>query len=214
MVNEAQQWQPQSFANDETVQPDSPFTALCKRLEHFETPEWAAREILRHEILTNHVVDPCVGSGVLAATAIAAGAHVTPMDIHDWGYPGTIVRDFLTLTNHCTGSTVFMNPPFSRAEEFVAKAFELGARKIICFQRSAWWESDGREEFWDKYPPNRIYICGSRATCIRHDLKRDKNGNPLDPVSGKPMGNTTTAHAWFVWEQGQPAGTLVGRIYK
>ena len=33
--------------------------------------------------------------------------------------------------------TIFMNPPFSKAVEFVEKAIALGARKIVCFQRFA-----------------------------------------------------------------------------
>lgn len=33
------------------------FTNLCKRLEHFETPEWAARAILDKEALSGIVME-------------------------------------------------------------------------------------------------------------------------------------------------------------
>lgn len=184
------------------------FTQLCKDLEHFETPQWAAREILKHEILTNIVIDPCVGVGILANEARAASYIVKAFDIHDWGFRDTHfeVCDFLSilaLDFPPQAFSIFMNPPFSLAEKFVEKSFELGARKIVCFQRFAWWESRGRRTFWDKYPPNRIYICGDRADCWRHDIAQDQRGS-----------SSPTAHAWFVWEPAHPSGTLLSHIYK
>lgn len=179
---------------------------LCIDLEHFETPEWAARAILKKEILTSHVLDPCCGTGILAETALREGYHVTASDIQEWGYKAqSYTDDFLTTEAYYTKYpfTVFMNPPFSLAEQFVEKSFDLGARKIVCFQRLAWWESKKRREFWAKNPPNRIYICGDRADCWRHDIPKDQRGS-----------STPTAHAWFVFEPGHPSGTLLGHIYK
>lgn len=186
----------------------SELTALCKELEHFETPLWAAQEILKHEIMTRDVIDPCCGIGILSEAAFAAGYRdVIPLDIHDWGYSkqSSEVVDFLNMNKGDLpdNATYFMNPPFSKAEDFVKKSFDLGARKVICFQRFAWWESAKREQFWNDFPPNRVYICGDRADCWRHDIPMDERG------SGSP-----TAHAWFVFEAGQPPGTLLGHIRK
>lgn len=185
---------------------------LAIRLEAFETPQWAIDEILKVELLTHglysNVIDPCCGRGIMTEAARASGYEVWPLDIHDWGFKCAI-GDFLdwdTIQGQLWGQhdhTVFMNPPFSLAEQFVLKAISLGARKIVCFQRFAWWESQRRKKFWDKHPPNRIYICGSRASCWRFDIPKE------DQKSG-----TTTAHAWFVWERGHPAGPVISRIYK
>ncbi len=182
------------------------------RLEHFETPEWAANAILEKETTTNFIVDPCTGTGVLSDVAYKHKKSVVSIDIHDWGYaPQEFVCDFLKLnryefkemiyTDH--EFTVFMNPPFKKACQFVEKAFELGARKIISFQRFSWYESKGRREFWEKYPPSRVYVCGERASCWRHDIPKDQRGS-----------STPTAHAWFVWDRNAPSGTLLGHIYK
>lgn len=187
------------------------FTALCKQLEHFETPIWAAKAILKKEILTHHVIDPCCGTGVLSHVAMQEGYEVFPIDIHDWGFGGSYIQDFLEMEYAdlhyedlpIHDFTIYMNPPFSKAQEFVEKAFKLGARKVVCFQRFAWWESRGRKPFWQKYPPNRIYICGDRADCWRHDIPKDERGS-----------SSPTAHAWFVWEKGNPPGTVLGHIYK
>lgn len=180
----------------------------ARRLEAFETPQWAIDAILNVELLTPTVIDPCCGRGVMTKLARACGYDARPIDVHDWGYPCEI-GDFLILDGPTDpewqelGFTVFMNPPFSLAEQFVLRAKEIGARKIVCFQRFAWWESQGRKTFWDRHPPNRIYICGDRASCWRFDIPKE------DQKSG-----TTTAHAWFVWERGHPPGPVISRLYK
>ncbi len=185
----------------------------CRRLEHFETPEWAARAILEKEIMTPSIIDPCAGSGIMSHVALEDGYDVHCNDIHAWGQSEKTpilydyCEDFLNASpelRECVREqTIFMNPPFSLAEQFVAKSFEYGARKIVCFQRFAWWESKKRRAFWQHFPPARVWICGDRADCWRHDIPQDQRG------SGTP-----TAHAWFVWERGAPAGTLLGHIYK
>jgi hypothetical protein len=192
---------------------------ICKRLEHFETPEWATEAILRRELLTKHVVDPCSGGGVLTRALRHAGYFVHAQDIHDWNnvdcdrihdwlWPGAVPDNLLRRE-----FSVFMNPPFSKAVEFVDAAFRYGARKVVCFQRFAWWESAERRDFWAKLPPHRVYICGSRADCWRYDLPKDEKGNRFDH-EGKKLAGSSTAHAWFVWEPGQPSGTSLGHIYR
>jgi len=151
--------------------------ARCIELEHFETPKWAVDEILKREILTRWVIDPCAGAGILSIAAGNLGHEVISYDIHDWtsGIDGEFeldgVFDFIKPGNIYTipnEFSVLMNPPFSKAVEFVEKSLELGARKVVCFQRFAWWESKKRRDFWAKHPPARIYICGDRADCWRH----------------------------------------------
>lgn len=181
---------------------------LARQAECFETPLWAINAILDVEVMPSLVVDPCCGRGHMGRIAKASGYDTLESDAHDWGHGHTGV-DFLTddgfFEQHLGGVkdfAVFMNPPFSKAEEFVERAIELGARKIVSFQRFAWWESEGREGFWEAFTPQRIYVCGSRATCWRIDI------DPADRNSGAP-----TAHAWFVWERGQPIGPITGRLY-
>lgn len=189
--------------------PYADMEALAKKAECFETPEWAVEAILDVELMTSAVIDPCCGRGVLSEAAKSCGHDVRAIDLYDWGYGRTDI-DFLgrMILPPVEPFTVLMNPPFSLAQAFVEKAKEMGARKIICFQRFAWWEGSRdtgkkRGQWWEKHRPNRIYICGDRADCWRVDIP------PEERTSSSP-----TAHAWFVWEQGQPQGPLVGQIYK
>jgi len=185
------------------------FEQICARLEHWETPQWAAAAILKKEIMTARIVDAGCGTGVLSLAARAQGYNVIPIDVHDWGFPGTIICDFLQPTDEVAalirGATVFMNPPFSRAVEFVETAFKNGARKVVCFQRFAWYESQKRAEFWRARPPSRIYICGNRATCWLHSIPQEQR----EKSAGSP-----TAHAFFVWEDGHPPAALTSHIFK
>lgn len=59
---------------------------LCIDLEHFETPAWAAKAILKREAVVGVVLDPCCGTGVLAETAHRQGHITYAIDIHKWGY--------------------------------------------------------------------------------------------------------------------------------
>lgn len=180
----------------------------AKQYEAYKTPEWAIERILDVELLTPHVVDPCCGDGVLTYVARRRGYKVQASDIFDWGCKRSKVIDFLSdyfgLTFRGDYTTVLMNPPFSKATDFVERAHQLGARKIVCFQRFAWWESQKRNEFWNEYPPARVYVCGDRATCWLFGTPEENRKN-----------GTTTAHAWFIWEQGQQSNMpALGRLYR
>ncbi len=188
---------------------DEQITAVAKELECFETDPWAAEAILRHEILTPAVWDPCCGTGVLSEAAQQAGCAVIATDIFDWSYEPALDgnRDFLAALHSPFDPgiefSVFMNPPFSLACEFVDKAFELGARKVVCFQRFPWFSSRERREFWERRRAARAYVCGDRATCWRFDIPLEERGV-----------DTPTTHAWYVWEQGHPSGPLMGHVWR
>lgn len=140
------------------------------------------------------------------------GHDVFSIDVHFWGFNPCHLENFLLMKpcdfENYSDFTVFMNPPFSKACLFVYKAKEIGAKKIICFQRFAWYEGSKntgkkRGQWWLDNPPSRVYVCGDRAHSWRHDIPMDKRGS-----------SSPTAHAWFVWEKGAPAGTLLGHIWK
>jgi len=201
-----------------TIADDLKYVGLSRKareLEFYETAEWAAAEILQHEILTPTVIDPCAGSGILADAAREHDCTLFEFDIYPW-IDRYQLRNFLTdpcpVIRSNPDVTVFMNPPFSKSCEFVQRCFDLNVRKIICFQRLAWVESAARRKFWDDHPPNRKYICGDRATAWLGTIPHEQRNVAKDRGGAGHAG--PTAFGWFVWERGHPPGTLETRSYK
>lgn len=184
----------------------------CKRLEAFETPRWAIEAILDVELTTLNIFDPCCGLGAMAHVCDRQLLSLEQMDIEDWskhypcdGYGFEFTKqDFLTASVDLSQYTVLMNPPFSKACEFVDHARKLNARKIICFQRQAWRESAARRKWWEENPPARVWVCGARATCWRFDLlgteKTEKSGSSV-------------SMAWYVWEKAHKGAEVTSAIY-
>lgn len=182
---------------------------LAQDLEGYETEQWPIEAILDVELMTRKVLDPCLGFGVLAAEAMKRGHDVNTIDIHAWNdnFPPHHLLDFLTYFEDLSDTTVFMNPPFSKACEFVDHARMMGARKIICFQRQAWREGSleggkKRGAWWEANPPARTWLCGDRAQCLRFDLR------------GQNIAKPPTAHSWFVWERGHKGAEITRGLYK
>lgn len=182
---------------------------LYQSLEFFETPQWAVLAILKNTEISNNIYDPCAGLGAITETLRTPSKKIFTTDIKDWGYSNLDrIHDFLdeeiNLPFKAHQFDIIMNPPFSKACEFVVKAHVYKPQKILCFQRFAWLESRERKTFWDFWPPNTIYLCGNRATCWRADVPAEKR-----------LSGTTTAHAWFEWNLLAPAkSTIVKRLYK
>lgn len=200
------------------------FTERCIEAEFHETPLWAAERVLDVEILTPQVLDPCAGNGVLGLALRNKGYrphNLKETDLHNWpDQPEWIWsgRDF--LSEHYTPPygefSVMMNPPFSKAVQFLEKSLELGARKVIMFQRFSFMESGGRRAFWDDKPPSRVWLCGDRAQCWRADVPEedqvDENG---EKIKGRRGRSSSTAHAWFVWERDHRVGApTIHRLYR
>lgn len=184
---------------------------LCKNLEHYETPEWAVESVLDVEILTERVVDPCAGTGVLGRVADRRGYKTVSLDLHDWGFGARTPCDYLDpdvyTREMVRDATVLMNPPFSKAEDFVRQSIILGAKKIVCFCPISFWTSIKRKQLFDECPPASIHVLSERATCWRHDIP-----------PGLRKGTTRALYAWFVWRlpffRADGGGTEITRLYK
>ncbi|WOI09033.1 hypothetical protein [Thalassospira lucentensis] len=172
---------------------------LCTRLEASETPPAAPRAILRSELLTPLVWDPACGRGICSEAAREAGYSVYASDIHDWGYGEARDQDFLKCEHPPSifGNrefSIFTNAPFSLAVDFVEHGFRLGARKIVLFQRQGWLESGERQDFWNRSPYQRSYLCRTRTSCYWMHLSPEERAS---------MNNGSTAYSWYVFERGQ-----------
>lgn len=93
-------------------------------------------------------------------------------------------EDYLKFTDKGKYDVIISNPPFSLAQEFLEKSFEIAGRNtdIIMLLRLAFLESKRRHDFWQKHPLSGLYILSERPSFI----------------NGK---TDATAYGWFVWRK-------------
>ncbi len=205
------------FPHLDGVDPSPQFKTLADQAEAaeaWETSRWAVEAILRVELLTGVVLDPCCGTGVITEVVESAGYFCIASDLYDWGFEARHGVDFLSAKyleeiQDAGGLpaefSVAMNPPFSKATDFVDRARELGARKILCFQRQAWRESDRRRLWWEANPPARVWLCGDRADSWLFSVPPEERAE----MSGRNMPS-----AWYVWERGHKGAEIGGAIWR
>jgi hypothetical protein len=76
------------------------------------------------------------------------------------------------------------NPPFSLAQEFLEKCFEIAKDDtyVVMLLRLAFLESRKRHKFWQENPLHKLYVLSERPSFI----------------NGK---TDATAYGWFVWQR-------------
>ena len=96
----------------------------------------------------------------------------------------SVYEDFLNerLFPQVDFDVIITNPPFSLAQEFITKSLEeYKPKRTIMLLRLNFLASQKRKEFWQKYPPSRIYVLSKRPS-----------------FTGK--GTDSQDYAWFVWD--------------
>ncbi|MCL6612398.1 MAG: hypothetical protein K6T66_12725 [Peptococcaceae bacterium] len=83
-------------------------------------------------------------------------------------------------------STIITNPPYSLAQHFVEKAFELATpdTEIIMLLLLAFLEIKKRRKFWQRHPVSRLYVFSERP-------------------SFTGTGTDAAAYAWFIWNRSE-----------
>lgn len=94
-----------------------------------------------------------------------------------------IITDFMKFKKDKEYNVIIGNPPYTLAKEFINKCFEIANENtvIIMLLRTAFLESKGRFEFWQKHPLSDLYVLSKRPS-----------------FTGK--GIDATSYAWFVWD--------------
>lgn len=143
-----------------------------------------------------HYLEPCVATGNIAEVIKEYGSTVTGVDIDDYGYPGTIVQNFLDWKTDEIFDGVITNPPFMLAEEFIRKSLKLlkDGGEAAFFLKIQFLECEKRRDLYEELPPKYIYVNTKRVPTWAENQK-------LDPKTGKPWA-TTMCTAWYVWQKG------------
>lgn len=161
-------------------------------LEFYRTPIEATRALIAIEgdRLPMDIWEPACGDGAISDALLASKRDVFSSDIVDRGYLSS-KRDFLTTELSPNYPAVVTNPPFSKAQEFVDKAFYFDSvHYCALLLRLAFLESQKRKEWFQANPPARIHVSSRRLPMMHRD---GWDG---------PKSTSTLAHAWFVWLRG------------
>lgn len=162
--------------------------------DYYATDPRAIELLLKEESFSKKVWECACGEGHLSKVLIERGYDVLSTDLINRGY-GTGGVDFLQHDPDIKfDGDIITNPPYKYALEFVRHAVEVisEGHKVAMFLKLQFLEGRARREFFDKYPPSRIYVSSSRLNCC-------KNGD-FSPENRKAH-SSAQAYAWFVWDK-------------
>ncbi len=159
-----------------------------KPADVYPTPEETTQAIIDALRLPKdtEIFDPACGDGKLLRVFTANGYEfVSGLDIRHTGYG---LGGFDYLKTKCWGGerplAIVMNPPFSLAGEFIAKALDE-APIVACLLKADFWCAQDRGHLGRTNPPTHHYPLTWRPKF----LKKERGDNPLMNC------------AWYVWKR-------------
>lgn len=167
----------------------------------YETPAIAVHALLHAEQVPHRIWEPACGPGAIVKVLRETGRFVVARDLHDWGCPASESGvDFLQETRAPAGvEGVVTNPPFKSADQFVAHALLLVPR-VFMLLRLAFLESARRTPILESGRLARVHVFRNRLPMMhRHGWKG-------------PRASSSTAYAWFVFEQKHNGPATIDRI--
>ena len=157
--------------------------------DFYSTDPREVEKLLEREIFEGTIWECACGNGAISEVLEKHyPGKVLSSDLYDRGY-GHIGWDFL----HCCEEhdNIITNPPYKYALEFVQHALKLANKKVAMFLKLTFLEGKSWYNFFQEYPPAKVYVFSYRAMCYRNGDKTIKNAQ-----------SSSIAYAWFVWEKG------------
>lgn len=140
--------------------------------------------------LSKNVWECACGEGHLSEVLKQNGYKVISTDLIDRGYGE--VLDFLSVNGtNKYDLDILTNPPFKKAEEFVAKGMELitQGHKLFLFLKVQFLEGKRRYKMFKNYPLKKLLVYSERQQCAK-DAEFEK------------YTATTQCYCWFCFEKG------------
>jgi hypothetical protein len=82
-------------------------------------PAYPGNALMAIENLPKSVADPCCGNGAILDILRDEGGHIVfGADIHNYGWPHMVRRDYLAEPVMTNGTAIVSNPPYQLALEF------------------------------------------------------------------------------------------------
>ena len=160
--------------------------------DFYATPKDCIQNFLDHYgAINGRVLEPSAGNGNIVEVVKKSGKNtITSVELRSEEADNlravsseVIIGDFLELKTDEKFDYIIGNPPYSLAQEFLEKCFEIADEntRIIMLLRTNFMESKKRYWFWQKHPVNALYVLSKRPS-----------------FTGK--GTDATSYSWFVWD--------------
>lgn len=157
--------------------------------DYYATPDYQIRALLKYEVFSGMMLEPCCGDGAIVRGLQRAGYDVMTNDL-DPQWPANYHADITRPESWATFGpfrNVVTNLPFNVADQIVPLALQHTTGILAVILRLSWLEPTGeagdessRGKFLKRHPPNRLIVLP------RHDYK------------GNGQGDSVTT-AWFIW---------------
>ena len=147
----------------------------AKRIESdfYATPKDCVQNFIDHYgSINGRVLEPSAGNGNIVEVVKRNGKNtVTSVELRSEEADNlravsdkVIISDFLKFETDDKFDFIIGNPPYSLAQEFLEKCFEIADKntRIIMLLRTNFLESKKRCEFWQKHPVNGLYVLSKR----------------------------------------------------
>lgn len=164
--------------------------------DFYSTDPQAVRDLVRMLSENNipipkDIVETSVGQGHIAREFEKLGCRITAYDIVDRGYPGTIVTDYLKVTQLPEGCMIVENTPFKLTVEFLKHSLSLmePGQYICSLQKIQFLEGQSRKKFFQENPPEFVFVFSKRTITYRNgDMEKYKS--------------SALCYCWFIFRKG------------
>lgn len=169
---------------------------IRQRHDYYATHPSVVRDLLEVETFEHCILEPCCGGGIMAEEIKNEGYDVEAYDIVCRGYGRQ--ADFLTYKFKKGERDIITNIPYFDVVPFLRRAIELCKQKAAILMPLRYLSSQERFNFYQHYPPSRVYIYTNRI-CIA------KNGH----FEQYNKGQNLEIYAWYIWDKSYHGAPII-----